>query len=229
MKRKLKILALHSFRTSAAIFKEQLRRSGLLQALDDLIELVFVDAPNPASGPVPDDVSPFFDPPYFEWWNAHRDPTTDAWSYENASVSLAFLNDILKLHGPFDGVMGFSQGAATATLLTGMQRSGKALTEHPPLQFLVCFAGIRVRDPKLEKYYAALAPVPAVHIIGDRDPVKRMTNHLIEAFNNPLVINHSRGHVIPALTGEDLAKLRKFLEEQQDKVEQQSPNISSSL
>jgi len=125
--------------------------------------------------------------------------------------------------------MGFSQGAASATLLTGMQQTGKALTEHPPLQFLICFAGIRVRDPNLEKYYAALAPVPAVHIIGDRDPVKRMTNHLIEAFDHPVVINHSRGHVIPALAGEDLAKLRNFLEEQRDKVKQQSPNISSSL
>lgn len=210
-------------------FSIQLRRSGLLQALEDLIEIVFVNAPNPASGPVPDDVSPFFDPPYFEWWNAHRDPTNDTWSYENASVSLAFLNDILKLHGPFDGVMGFSQGAATATLLTGIQRSGTALTEHPPLQFLICFAGIRVRDPNLEKYYAALAPVPVVHIIGDRDPVKRMTNHLIEAFDAPLVISHARGHVIPALAGEDLAKLRNFLEQQREKVEQHSPNISSSL
>jgi hypothetical protein len=119
--------------------------------------------------------------------------------------------------------MGFSQGAATATLLTGMQRSGKALAEHPPVRFLICFAGIRVRDPNLEKYYAALAPVPAVHIIGDRDPVKRMTNHLIEAFDDPVVINHPRGHVIPPLVGEDLAKLRTFLEEQREKVEQSSP------
>ncbi len=174
-------------------------------------------------------VSPFFDPPFFEWWNAHRDTVTDTWSYENASVSLAFLNDVLKLHGPFDGVMGFSQGAATATLLTGMQRSGKALVEHPPVRFLVCFAGIRVRDPNLEKYYAALAPVPAVHIIGDRDPVKRMTNHLIEAFDDPVVINHSRGHVIPPLVGEDLAKLRKFLEEQREKVEQSSPPPPSGI
>jgi hypothetical protein len=68
----------------------------------------------------------------------------------------------------------------------------------------------------------------AVHIIGDRDPVKRMTNHLIEAFDNPLVINHSRGHVIPPLVGEDLAKLRKFLEDQREKVTQQQSSPPSS-
>jgi len=27
----------------------------------------FIDAPNAASGPIPDDVSPFFEGPYFEW------------------------------------------------------------------------------------------------------------------------------------------------------------------
>jgi hypothetical protein len=27
----------------------------------------YIDAPNAASGPIPDDVSPFFEGPYFEW------------------------------------------------------------------------------------------------------------------------------------------------------------------
>lgn len=27
----------------------------------------FIDAPNAASGPIPDDVSPFFTGPYYEW------------------------------------------------------------------------------------------------------------------------------------------------------------------
>jgi hypothetical protein len=27
----------------------------------------FIDAPNAASGPIPDDVSPFFAGPYYEW------------------------------------------------------------------------------------------------------------------------------------------------------------------
>lgn len=27
----------------------------------------FIDAPNAASGPIPDDVAPFFSGPYFEW------------------------------------------------------------------------------------------------------------------------------------------------------------------
>jgi len=78
--------------------------------VDDLVEIIFVDAPNPASGPIPDDVAAFFKPPYFEWWNANRN-ADGTWRYDNAAVSLAFLEDVAKLHGPFDGIMGFSQGA----------------------------------------------------------------------------------------------------------------------
>lgn len=33
---------------------------------------VYVNAPNPASGPIPEDVKPYFEGPYFEWWNAEK-------------------------------------------------------------------------------------------------------------------------------------------------------------
>lgn len=38
--RKLRVLALHSFRTSAAIFQEQLQRAGLDKELEDLLDIV---------------------------------------------------------------------------------------------------------------------------------------------------------------------------------------------
>lgn len=42
----------------------------------------------------------------------------------------------------------------------------------------------------------------------------QMTNHLIESFDNPIVINHTRGHVVPQLAGHDLTTLRDFLQAQ---------------
>ena len=30
----------------------------------------YIDAPHPASGSPPADVTPFFSGPYYEWWNA---------------------------------------------------------------------------------------------------------------------------------------------------------------
>lgn len=47
----------------------QFRRSGLDKQLEDIVELVFIDAPNAATGPPEPDVEPFFKPPYYEWWN----------------------------------------------------------------------------------------------------------------------------------------------------------------
>jgi hypothetical protein len=39
-RRRLRVLCLHSWRTSGAIFKEQFERAGLGQALEDLVEMV---------------------------------------------------------------------------------------------------------------------------------------------------------------------------------------------
>lgn len=217
---RLRILCLHSFRTSGRIFQEQLQRAGLDRQLADLVELTFIDAPNPASGPIPDDVAPFFSGPYYEWWNANRD-AEGRWSYEGWQRSVKAIERALAEQGGlrgFDGLMGFSQGGAITSLAIGMQRSGFALKGLPPLRFCVCFAGIRVRDPQLECFYSALRPCPSLHIIGDKDPVKRLTNLLIDSFDQPVVINHTRGHVIPALAEPDLQRLRAFLQEQQEAV-----------
>lgn len=35
---------------------------------------VFIDAPHPASGPIPDDVAPYFEAPYYEWVTAEETP-----------------------------------------------------------------------------------------------------------------------------------------------------------
>ena len=49
-----------------------MRRSGLDKKLDDIIDFVYIDAPNAASGPPQADVAPFFEPPYREWWSAEE-------------------------------------------------------------------------------------------------------------------------------------------------------------
>ncbi|GAB4813758.1 hypothetical protein N2152v2_000804 [Parachlorella kessleri] len=183
----------------------------------------FADAPNPASGPIPADVAPYFEGPYYEWWNAHKDEAGEGWLYEGYEKTITLLQDVVRLHGPFDGVMGFSQGAAVASLLAGMQRSGRLLKDQPLLRFCVLFAGIKIRSKVrgdegevdcISEIYEGMRSCPSLHIIGARDPIKRMTNDLIASFDNPVVIDHVKGHVIPALQGPDLQRFRAFLESQ---------------
>jgi len=55
--------------------------------------------------------------------------------------------------------------------------------------------------------------VPSLHIYGDRDNILEHCRQLADVFENPVVIRHTRGHVIPKLNGIQLAVLRAFLAE----------------
>lgn len=225
-----KLLALHSFRTSAAIFEKQLKISGLYRLLtEDLgAELTFVNAPHKASGPIPQDVQMAFpsqddgENGYYEWWNATFDEEHNTWHYENCDASLEFLKGIWKEHGGFDGIIGFSQGAAITALLSAMLvieknemsqeigsvDDGKWL--KPP-KCIVCISGIKVRDARFVPYYQAISHLPSVHIFGQHDPVKILTNKLVKCFASPVVLTHERGHVVPRLHADMSATLKNFI------------------
>nr|KJB48880.1 hypothetical protein B456_008G091700 [Gossypium raimondii] len=99
--RKPRILCLHGFRTSAEILKRQVLRWPA--AVLDKLDLIFLDAPYPAQGK--SGVERFFDPPYYEWFQATEDFT----EYTNFEECLAFIEDNMMKSGPFDGFLGFSQ------------------------------------------------------------------------------------------------------------------------
>jgi predicted esterase len=225
MGRKPRVLALHSFRTSATIFDAQLRLAGLKQALGNLVEFTFLDAPHAASGePYPDVAAAFPGEAYFEWWDAQR-VEGGGYEYRGAAASLAAvaaaLLEAAEAGEPFDAICGFSQGAAIAALAAAEQRAGRgAAAGTPPLRFALLFAGLRSRDPALDPHYAALPGLPSLHVVGAADPVRRASAELLEAFREgsaescgaaPELLTHARGHVIPRLIGEDLERMRAFV------------------
>lgn len=220
MVKKLRCLALHSFRTSSKIFQEQISRSKLDKKLGDLVELVYLTAPHPASGKVPDDVKMFFpDGPYYEW-GAFEQGITEEGRLRGAQESVTYICEYIRNNGPFDGLVGFSQGAVMSGILATMQLAGEILTDIPLFKFVVMFAGGMVRDPFYAKYFDNMpfylngvtqVPLPSVQCIGDRDPFKPWCDHYPPLWQNPVVIRHPKGHVIPPLEGEDLQRMRDFL------------------
>jgi hypothetical protein len=89
-----RILCLHGGGSSAASLQYQQGMQDLIAALPDC-EFIF------ASSPVSDGV----------WYNGHpgggKDPTYDPnW----ADVSVNYLNDFIEANGPFDAILGYSQG-----------------------------------------------------------------------------------------------------------------------
>ncbi|MEW5312156.1 MAG: hypothetical protein WDW38_003804 [Sanguina aurantia] len=144
--RKLRCLALHSWRTSASIFQQQLARARLQDKLSDLLDIVFIDAPHLASGPIPDDVLPYFEGPYYEWVTAEETPVGVEFDLKKITTSHHFIVSTMRKHGPFDCVMGFSQGSVLTAALVAMQLAGKMPSDIPPLKCCILFAGMKVRE-----------------------------------------------------------------------------------
>jgi fermentation-respiration switch protein FrsA (DUF1100 family) len=108
------------------------------------------------------------------------------------------LAEVLKSEGPFDGVIGFSQGGAMAAMLASLLEPGRraafekvyseggltypaSFTEdtgyvestlHPPLKFAVSYSGFAARG--VEAYRAFYEPkiaTPVLHFLGTLDAV----------------------------------------------------------
>ncbi|KAH1260159.1 Rhodanese-like domain-containing protein 6 [Glycine max] len=197
--RKVRILCLHGFRTSGEILKQLVLRwpEPVLQKL----ELVFLDGPFPAQGR--SDVEGIFDPPYFEWFQANEEFT----EYTNFEECLAYIEDYMLKNGPFDGFLSFSQGAILAAALPGMQAQGVALGKVDKIKFLIEISGAKFGEnrfgmPKLaSNAFSKPIDCPSLHFIGEKDFMKAESIALLEAFQDPVVIHHPRGHTVPKLDG----------------------------
>ena len=73
---------------------------------------------------------------------------------------------------PFDGVVGFSQGAFLGTLLMILQRQGMVLQSVPRLRFCIMFAGIHTSNATYGALLDAAAPYswPCLQCCSERDP-----------------------------------------------------------
>ncbi|KAL2467492.1 Serine hydrolase [Forsythia ovata] len=211
--RKLRFLCLHGFRTSAEIFKKQVTGKWPESVLENL-DLVFVDAPFPCQGK--SDVEGIFDPPYYEWFQFNKEFN----EYENFDECLAYIENCMIEQGPFDGLLGFSQGAILSAALPGLQANGMALTKAPTkINSLIIIGGAKLKNPLLaEKAYSLPIQCPSVHFLGETDFLKPYGTQLLESFVEPLVIHHPKGHTIPRFDENGLKNMLSFLQRMQEQV-----------
>ncbi|KAH7440712.1 hypothetical protein KP509_03G007300 [Ceratopteris richardii] len=197
----LRVLCFHGFRTSAAIFEKQIRRWD--PSILELLDLTFIDGPFPASGK--SDVEAIFPGPYFEWFQFNKDYS----KFTNLEECKEFITNYMQEHGPYDGLMGFSQGGVLAAAFAGLQQKGLALQHHPSLRFIVLVSGTGFNNKELmHECYSELVDCPSVHIIGDQDHLKTVNEELVQKFKDPQLIRHHGKHTVPRL-GEDQTKLLK--------------------
>jgi len=188
----LRILCLHGYHGSGTILRDQM--ASLVTALPSDIEFVYVSAPSLATGD-------------FGWWHegfAGWERTRD-WAV-----------DLVRAGPRFDGVFGFSQGAALAGLLTAVQESAGAPARFH-FGFAVMVGGFTSDLPKHAELFRHKLTTPSVHVIGRRDVVVpgKDSLRLADRFVSPLILEHPGGHVVP---GHDAVAgpIAKFLAERKE-------------
>ncbi|KAM0893660.1 hypothetical protein ACQ4PT_024947 [Festuca glaucescens] len=216
--RRPRFLCLHGFRTSGEIMRKQVVGKWPAEVTARL-DLVFPDAPFPAEGK--SDVEGIFDPPYYEWFQFDKGFT----EYRNLDKCVDYIEELMIKEGPFDGLMGFSQGSILSAALVGLQQQGLALTRVPKITYLIIIGGARFRGSQsvAEKPYTNKIKIPSLHFLGDNDFLKNDGEKLIESFVDPFIIRHPKGHTVPRLVDEkSLEVMSRFLDKMEKEISEHS-------
>ena len=227
---RLRILCLHAFQLSGDTMSRQLTQfSNFAKSIDDLAELHFVDGghrlPDEVGEKMPERLRQLFPPPYYEWWNA-REEADGSVVYDHLDASLTKLQQHVAAHGPFDGLLGFSQGGSVAHLLALLSLREPAFEFWPP-RFGIFLSA---RTTRHAAHAALLAdavttplPLPSLVIYGgnDGDVPAAMTRELMTTLDpgRTTEIYLPEGtHRIPKLSEEHRESVRAFLQAQQEAI-----------
>ena len=197
-----KILVLHGNRQTGTLFLgriERLRKKLLNQCH---IDLVAIDAPFRYSDDGDDEMR--------TWW--HRDPITNVSTGVAESMQLvqAHWEAALETERPFIGLLGFSQGARLAHLLT-MRHALQPTLFCKGLQLVIQVAGYEAPWPEefLESVYDSMSllkdgtffsPIPSLHVWGERDQLitPEQSSTVAELYYlHPSIHIHDGGHHMP--------------------------------
>jgi len=239
------VLVLHGYSQNANIFSKRL--GAIRKEFGKSIELVFIDAPHlmhpvdlvgptlinaleylGAAEAANEDQDTSLMPR--AWWKSNAEKTKAV----GLAESLEYVKQVLKGRR-FDGIMGFSQGAAFAAIVAALLErphlyppflvDGKP--PHPLLQFCVAVSGFKVQDPIAEPLFDIPYMTPTLHVIGKTDIIvlEERSMLLVEVSGNARVEEHEGGHFVPSK-----GEWRKFLREymMDPFADIPSPGLSSS-
>uniref|UniRef100_A0A9L0RMR0 Esterase OVCA2 n=1 Tax=Equus caballus TaxID=9796 RepID=A0A9L0RMR0_HORSE len=152
------------------------------------------------------------------WWfseqeadvfSALKEPTV----CRGLEEALGTVAQALSQLGPFDGLLGFSQGAALAAVVCALGQAGDP--RFPLPRFIILVSGFCPRGLGL-KESILLGPLslPSLHVFGDTDRVipSEESVQLASRFTGAITVTHSGGHFIPAAVPQRQAYL-KFLDQ----------------
>ncbi|KAI8092671.1 serine hydrolase FSH [Halteromyces radiatus] len=216
--RKLRILCLHGLAQNGIHFRKKM--TTLATSIDKQAELVYVTAPHVILSPEYSSVSKreqdsnitiSDEVKAFGWWHPLRyKKLLPDGTCVGTMETLSFLKQVMIDQGPFDGILGFSQGACLSACLSVMLENRTILPNmippdfpHPSLKFVIIVAGF---PPKQQEAFKPLfaQPIkirtPSMHMIGDLDTLvlPEQMNELANLYQDPVIFKHSGGHFVPS-------------------------------
>ncbi|KAJ2449901.1 Ovarian cancer-associated protein 2 [Coemansia sp. RSA 2336] len=206
----LRVLCLHGYTQNAQKFRD--RTGPFRRSLKRMLDLVYVTAPHTAMDfDVAEDAD---NGPAAAWWNRS---SSSPWGDVEASVR--FLNRAMRDDGPFDAVVGFSQGAGMAAILLALMQAARCrqTITDPQLRTLVDELA-ECKLPRFALLFAGFYPdfsqfdslvrgdqgpikVPSLHVVGRQDaivPMERGIQLAAQGFVNAQTEEHEGGHFMPS-------------------------------
>ena len=207
----MKFLCLHGYQQSAAIMQNETSflKNIFSKVLGEEPEFHYLNAPF-ESTPTSDGS------PTYCWWPT--DPTV------TSIETFQYIGDVLDKEGPFDGIMGFSQGGAVGSLIAGLlerpmsARPSNFTTTHATMKAVISYSGYHEDDERLQQYYAERIKTPIMHFICSTDPVMdeerclRLVRRCEDVDDKVLVYPGSGFHRVPTTKTTNKA-LTRFLSE----------------
>ncbi|XP_051765310.1 esterase OVCA2 [Ctenopharyngodon idella] len=204
----LRILCIHGYRQNGNSFRE--KTGALRKLLKKQVELVYISAPHqvPAiqneTNQEPEKSARSGEEDQSGWWfsdvqarsfNAKQECESSLGLEESIEAVKTAVKDL----GPFDGILGFSQGAALVAMLCALQE--QKLQPDFNFRFAILVAGFRSACSQHQRFYKGpVITIPSLHVFGQDDRVipEEMSRDLLPAFDGAQILFHPGGHFVPA-------------------------------
>ena len=222
----IRLLMLHGWTQNATVLRS--RCHAFVRKFKGVADLVFINAPHLVA---PEDCGGEREDPR-AWWsyvdddatagdtsdpNARFRRRTVGWEESRAAIARCWTED-----GPFDGLVGFSQGAvvihrllldlhaATAGTASLPDECASLVSRPPRVAVLICGFPARGADGEVPRVHT-----PSLHSIAENDatvPVA-LQRDLAAAFDGPVeVLLTDKGHAMPQRAG-DMARIVQFVKQ----------------
>ena len=190
------------------------------------------------------------------WWQARQPHSAPFHDYVGLDRGLEHIAHILERDGPFDGVIGFSQGAAAAAMTAALLEPGRqeafadteentggiafppafAHLSHPPLRFVVSYSGFASTFPGYAAFYKPLITTPSLHFLGTLDTVleecwaRALLDSCEHRSTGPdgILVVHPGGHSVP-LGRRELLVVTGFVRSVYASDQVRAPSAAKSL